>query len=126
MSALRQNRCTAAAPASSAVAALSKAEAPAPMIATCLPRKRAKSIGCAGHAWLRTRGREWRAGGRKAQKSLSLSVTKRSGVVVAMSGCIATSRAPDAIHLAITSVSACSIGYAMTTKDFPDIFGTEK
>ncbi len=42
----RHSRCTSAAPASSAVAALSKADAPAPMTTTVLPRTRSKSNGC--------------------------------------------------------------------------------
>ena len=51
-SARRQNRCTSAAPASRAAAALSKAEAPAPSTATTRPRNAAKSTGSA--AWARS------------------------------------------------------------------------
>ncbi len=50
-SARRQNSDTSAAPASSAVAALSNAEAPAPSTATRLPRSAAKSIASA--VWAR-------------------------------------------------------------------------
>ena len=46
-SARRQNSVTSAAPASSAIAALSNAEAPAPSTATRRPRNEAKSIGSA-------------------------------------------------------------------------------